>query len=1206
MPQIKFDYNGQTFEANVTEEFLKRPEENQQTILESQLIGKYDDKIRATGDKGFLDYLALLERPAQALKVGLKESEAGADLFKALGHVDLTPKEGFFTGLGRGWMGEEEIRTQDFLPEDMNPILKGVLGFAGDVATDPLTYFGGSLAVGIGKGVRAATPRPVAQKLQDFKEYAVQKDIKGYGLPDIGRWFNIPIGTSAKKSKGILDQSMKEYRRRDKELATEVARLSDFFRQHAGATGVGVAQLKRTFRNLMEDPDSVTIGQQNALGDEGMALVDEWKSRIDHWRQEEQAMGLTYEALEDYFPHIATPAGAKYLAGKADEAIEGIDEYGQPIYKASYRMARTEKGDLPDTVDAFNKSRAMALGSKTSNPTELPFEHQFFYEDPVAALGGRWAKHNKSIQLKWAKDEMSDSPTIFGQQFSSDMFDWRKKGHRSEWDATEERWKYIKDEVNGSPEDGWARRNFRDQWEDQTSLMGDEVVTERVMVSSGYDQWQEFLKNQPLRHETGIGRWIKRDPADPDGYLVRTVNPARIDDPLNKDIEKYLWEPFEESIGDYTKLEGIPGHSIPDEMLDAEWSRVFTEQLRLRGLGRFSTGSLGRAGRLSDAEIKKLPPAYAEARDLADAAREKMVMDTNEVFIAPKQIARQMEDHLAMMGGDVRGTEQIDKFLKFYDTTQNAWKAWTLGVRPAYHTRNAIGNILNAYTVTGLGENIPKAVQTFKDAAQLQYFARWGGSVAARDEVFSALKGTMRGELEDIPYPNMDEALWTQEYADTGFTMEQIVEAAVDRGINAGHYRSDIVREYTEALASGEGIGSRLKRLLGPDNPFVRGGFVFGGTIEGNARYAVFLDTLQKIRQNPSKFEWTAPDGKKIRLDKFHNEEYFTTEVRPRVARNVGDPPEMEQVRRLMTKDEAIMDVAGQQVKAALFDYNDVSRFERSTLKRIMPFYTWTRNNIPTQLKHLVLNPQRAEKLAIAKEQFEHETGDLDNSDYGAMWGDRVPIFLGGENHGVVKAFMALNVVPMADLQRMIKPGPLLTEMVSPLIKAPLEQIANYDTFRKKKISKFPEVFPLGEPKDFLGVALPSRLWHLTQLLVPLVEINRVNPAGVFGERMVDPVTGKRTVTEAYGGLGARRESNPIDAPEVARWIRFFSGAAVYDVDLRQQRYFMNKNLKRDLAELAGKLKYASANQRTRLAERLIEVIDLVQQQEITDPFDRR
>ncbi len=112
-----------------------------------------------------------------------------------------------------------------------------------------------------------------------------------------------------------------------------------------------------------------------------------------------------------------------------------------------------------------------------------------------------------------------------------------------------------------------------------------------------------------------------------------------------------------------------------------------------------------------------------------------------------------------------------------------------------------------------------------------------------------------------------------------------------------------------------------------------------------------------------------------------------------------------------------------------------------------MPFYTWTRKNIPAQLASLVKNPQRAEKLAIAKAQFEHESGDLDHSDYGAFWGDRVPVFFGNETQGVIKAFTLLNVVPMADLQRMIRPGPLLAEMTSPMIKAPLEILANYDTF---------------------------------------------------------------------------------------------------------------------------------------------------------------
>ena len=98
-----------------------------------------------------------------------------------------------------------------------------------------------------------------------------------------------------------------------------------------------------------------------------------------------------------------------------------------------------------------------------------------------------------------------------------------------------------------------------------------------------------------------------------------------------------------------------------------------------------------------------------------------------------------------------------------------------------------------------------------------------------------------------------------------------------------------------------------------------------------------------------------------------------------------------------MTRDEAVFDIASQKVKESLFDYRDVSKFERNVLKRTMPFYTWTRKNIPAQLKHLVLNPERAEKLHLAKEQFEHETGDLTYSDYGKFWGERMPVFLGKE-----------------------------------------------------------------------------------------------------------------------------------------------------------------------------------------------------------------
>jgi hypothetical protein len=50
----------------------------------------------------------------------------------------------------------------------------------------------------------------------------------------------------------------------------------------------------------------------------------------------------------------------------------------------------------------------------------------------------------------------------------------------------------------------------------------------------------------------------------------------------------------------------------------------------------------------------------------------------------------------------------------------------------------------------------------------------------------------------------------------------------------------------------------------------------------------------------------------------------------------------------------------------------------------------------------------------------------------------------------------------------------------------------------------------------------------------------------------------------------------------------------------------MNKNLKKDLAELKGKLKWALKKGQNRKAEELIDLIEAVEHQETTDPFNRR
>lgn len=49
---------------------------------------------------------------------------------------------------------------------------------------------------------------------------------------------------------------------------------------------------------------------------------------------------------------------------------------------------------------------------------------------------------------------------------------------------------------------------------------------------------------------------------------------------------------------------------------------------------------------------------------------------------------------------------------------------------------------------------------------------------------------------------------------------------------------------------------------------------------------------------------------------------------------------------------------AGEQVNKFLFDYSNITPFERNVMKRIFPFYTWLRKNMKLQLTHWMDNPR--------------------------------------------------------------------------------------------------------------------------------------------------------------------------------------------------------------------------------------------------------
>jgi hypothetical protein len=451
--------------------------------------------------------------------------------------------------------------------------------------------------------------------------------------------------------------------------------------------------------------------------------------------------------------------------------------------------------------------------------------------------------------------------------------------------------------------------------------------------------------------------------------------------------------------------------------------------------------------------------------------------------------------------------EEINKFLKVYDGAQNWWKMWSLGVRPAYHAKNTIGNLWNSYLG---GLTTPKP---YGDAAALQV---------------KVAKNNLSGKI-------------------AGYPTEELYDAMMTRGVfGQGQYGGDITRRLEDQIQG----GNRNPFTLSTSNPILQGGFKLGQTIEDNARIALFIDQLNK---------------------------------------------------------GADFDKAANHVRKYLFDYGDVSPFEQDVLKRLMPFYTWSRKNIPLQLEALATQPDKINKinLAINNIQQANQVEQPDLAQVPDYIREQAPVYVGSDAAaGTVSAIPLTNLIPTFDIASItkflntetapqgIQKGKLGTALstvmggISPLIKAPLEYLANYDFFRKKTIQEFE-----GQTTDFLGVPMPVHLAKLASNIIVLNELDRANPGSIFGSRIVDPVTKEVTTLNSFLGLGTPREAR-TDLPEEQRLTQYLTGIRIFDIDMGQTEYRQVEQMKKDIGAIKARIKQAQIAEKSRDADTAVQALE--------------
>ena len=412
--------------------------------------------------------LSLLERPAQALKVGIKESLDDDD-------------DGLWEGMQAGWLGEDEVRGQDILFSDeylkRHPILSGIGGFLFDVATDPLTYLGGYAFKAAAAGTKAGF-KALPASAQAATKLTGRAIAEAPATQTLGRAFNVPMG-KAKQVKASSMQALGKLQQNKNESDKLVLAYEKWANKKATALGLkgkeGRDKIDSAFRNYVERGGAAGAkGDDDAwanwlkhkdnyvdIGEDGWALARDHADEYERLLQFAKDQGIRigdvtrqqdmFNPVYGYFHHAATPFARKakgsdlgeltssqgimktrsYKGATDDINKQRYDERMQSAWDDYLHLkikALQETGEIPTKLSPEMTARLHAnlrkeididelknhLGEKTF--TKMG-EQNMFHTNPAIAMGVYKRQIAQADQARWFKKEMLDPDRNMGLWF---------------------------------------------------------------------------------------------------------------------------------------------------------------------------------------------------------------------------------------------------------------------------------------------------------------------------------------------------------------------------------------------------------------------------------------------------------------------------------------------------------------------------------------------------------------------------------------------------------------------------------------------------------------------------------------------------------------------------------------------------------------------------------------------------------------------
>ena len=265
----------------------------------------------------------------------------------------------------------------------------------------------------------------------------------------------------------------------------------------------------------------------------------------------------------------------------------------------------------------------------------------------------------------------------------------------------------------------------------------------------------------------------------------------------------------------------------------------------------------------------------------------------------------------------------INQILRGYDFLQNTFKIHVLALFGSTWMRNAVGNATLAYTKAGLSMFHP---ETVKDFAKMYHYAVLMESPRARS--LAGIKGVNDPKLIRLGKETIKAA--GDESGGGARTIAQLHPELAQRGIFTGHFRNEIFASELPGAAgrvSGAVSGGLMGGAMGGPTGALLGTAV-GGLI---GRQAYTMRPVFKLGE-------------------------LATELPTRLILGLTE-----------YKKTGSLEVAGRSVRNYLHDYSELSIFEKRFMRRMIPFYNFSKMAIRSTARGAIEHPSR---LALPYKAF--------------------------------------------------------------------------------------------------------------------------------------------------------------------------------------------------------------------------------------------